>query len=158
MSEISAGRNKALLQLSNSGKSILQLSIESLLSANVLDGLIVCARASEISEINSLLEQMGPELDFAVVEGGDTRQESVYRGLCACEGRADYVLIHDAARPFCRVDDIRLALTHAKKTGACILAQRIKSSLKSADHGFVIKNYSQKRYLGGADAAGVSCS
>jgi 2-C-methyl-D-erythritol 4-phosphate cytidylyltransferase / 2-C-methyl-D-erythritol 2,4-cyclodiphosphate synthase len=33
-----------------------------------------------------------------LVEGGATRQESVYRALCAQP--SDYVLIHDAARPF----------------------------------------------------------
>lgn len=33
-----------------------------------------------------------------IVEGGTTRQESVYNGLMACTN--DYVIIHDAARPF----------------------------------------------------------
>ena len=35
-----------------------------------------------------------------VVEGGSTRQDSVYRGLISCDKRTDFVIIHDAARPF----------------------------------------------------------
>ena len=35
-----------------------------------------------------------------VVEGGETRRESVSKGLDSCNGKTKHVLIHDAARPF----------------------------------------------------------
>lgn len=37
--------------------------------------------------------------DYKVVEGGKTRQESVFNGLKACSDETDYVIIHDAVRP-----------------------------------------------------------
>lgn len=40
-----------------------------------------------------------PQAD-AVVAGGATRSESVRRGLAAVPGGADFVLVHDAARPW----------------------------------------------------------
>jgi 2-C-methyl-D-erythritol 4-phosphate cytidylyltransferase / 2-C-methyl-D-erythritol 2,4-cyclodiphosphate synthase len=54
----------------------------------------------------------------ALVTGGTTRRESVYNGLEAIvgQGGADYVLIHDAARPFLParvIDDLSDALIHA---------------------------------------------
>ncbi len=48
-----------------------------------------------------------------VVTGGATRQASVFAGLQAVEGRADKVLIHDAARPLVSanvIDDVLRAL------------------------------------------------
>ena len=41
--------------------------------------------------------------DIAVIAGGETRQDSVFEGLkhlSSPENRPDYVIIHDAARPF----------------------------------------------------------
>src|SRR5689334_16045158 len=35
-----------------------------------------------------------------VIAGGKTRQESSWRGLQACEAGTEYVVIHDAVRPF----------------------------------------------------------
>lgn len=42
--------------------------------------------------------------NIKIVNGGKTRQESVYNGLIACSG--EYVIIHDAARPFVSRDII----------------------------------------------------
>ena len=40
----------------------------------------------------------------SIIEGGSSRQESVYKGLCCLE--IEYSLIHDAARPLVSVSDI----------------------------------------------------
>ena len=48
-----------------------------------------------------------------IVIGGNTRQESVYNGLNACSN--EYVIIHDAARPFITkkiIDDCVLAINN----------------------------------------------
>jgi len=49
-------------------------------------------------------------ISFKIIHGGDTRSESVLNGLNAAEN--DYVLIHDAARPFADVN-LFLALMNA---------------------------------------------
>lgn len=46
-----------------------------------------------------------------VVAGGVTRQESVDRGLAACAGDVDAVLVHDVARPFVPGDVIGRVVT-----------------------------------------------
>lgn len=56
--------------------------------------------------------------DYKLVTGGATRQESVFHGLSAVaeNGGADFVLIHDAARPFLpheQIDQLIKALNDA---------------------------------------------
>jgi len=50
-----------------------------------------------------------------VIEGGESRQNSSYRGVVACGEETDYVIIHDAARPFVSKKIIRDNLDALKK-------------------------------------------
>jgi 2-C-methyl-D-erythritol 4-phosphate cytidylyltransferase len=56
-----------------------------------------------------------------VVEGGATRQESVYRGLLALRDPAPaWVVVHDAARPWASADLFRRVLEAARSHGAVV--------------------------------------
>ncbi|MBR2209187.1 MAG: 2-C-methyl-D-erythritol 2,4-cyclodiphosphate synthase [Synergistaceae bacterium] len=70
-------------------------------------------------------------LPFKIVHGGETRSESVLNGLNAAA--CDYVLIHDAARPFAN-KDLFLALMDAtdENTGA-IPVLKVADALKKID-------------------------
>ncbi len=68
------------------------------------------------------------------VAGGATRQASVRAGLEALAPRKpDYVLIHDAARPFASPDLLSRAITAAQKTGAAIPALPVTDTVKTVD-------------------------
>ncbi|MBI1204313.1 MAG: bifunctional 2-C-methyl-D-erythritol 4-phosphate cytidylyltransferase/2-C-methyl-D-erythritol 2,4-cyclodiphosphate synthase [Rhodopseudomonas sp.] len=69
------------------------------------------------------------------VEGGTTRQASVYAGLKALEAHApDMVLIHDAARPFATPALIGRAIAAAERTGAAIPGLAVTDTIKVIDH------------------------
>lgn len=59
--------------------------------------------------------------------GGKTRQESVYKGLQEATG--EYVLIHDAARPFVSQDLILGCCEAFEENCACLVATPSKDSL-----------------------------
>ena len=87
-SRMNANENKLFLELGD--KKVFQHSLDKFLEFGLE---VICV----IKEEN--IKYLGDYLDkVKVVIGGNTRQESVYNGLCACNN--DYVLIHDAARPF----------------------------------------------------------
>jgi 2-C-methyl-D-erythritol 4-phosphate cytidylyltransferase/2-C-methyl-D-erythritol 2,4-cyclodiphosphate synthase len=66
--------------------------------------------------------------------GGATRQASVRAGLEALSARKpDYVLIHDAARPFASQDLLARAITAVQKTGAAIPALPVTDTVKTVD-------------------------
>jgi 2-C-methyl-D-erythritol 4-phosphate cytidylyltransferase/2-C-methyl-D-erythritol 2,4-cyclodiphosphate synthase len=68
------------------------------------------------------------------VFGGATRQASVRAGLEALGDRKpDYVLIHDAARPFASADLLSRAITAVQKTGAAIPALPVTDTVKTID-------------------------
>jgi 2-C-methyl-D-erythritol 4-phosphate cytidylyltransferase/2-C-methyl-D-erythritol 2,4-cyclodiphosphate synthase len=74
-----------------------------------------------------------PRLISPVV-GGATRQASVRAGLEALGARKpDYVLIHDAARPFASHDLLSRAITAVQKTGAAIPALPVTDTVKTID-------------------------
>ena len=68
------------------------------------------------------------------VFGGATRQASVRAGLEALSARKpDYVLIHDAARPFASQELLSRAITAVQKTGAAIPALPVTDTVKTID-------------------------
>ena len=51
--------------------------------------------------------------DYKIVKGGNTRSESVFNGLMACD-KPDYVIIHDGVRPFVTTKQIKDIKKHLK--------------------------------------------
>lgn len=76
-----------------SGKPVWQHSFDTFLSHPRIDQVGIVASPSNIEAIKSVANGAS-----FVILGGSSRQESSAKGVQACE--ADWVLIHDAARPF----------------------------------------------------------
>lgn len=87
-------------------------------------------------EVSYCIEEIVEKYHFTkvrhVIEGGKERYDSVYAGLCALQN-ADYVLIHDGARPFVTSAIIRDAMDGAKNTGACVVGMPVKDTIKVID-------------------------
>lgn len=62
-----------------------------------------------------------------IVYGGSTRQKSVFHGLKAAEG--EYVLIHDAARPFISKKIVEECMAALNENKACLVVAPCKDSL-----------------------------
>lgn len=104
-------------------------------------------RAFEQSEVDSIVLVTAPEdITFcrenivqkygfkkvcAVVGGGAERYLSVYEGLKAAN--AEYVLIHDGARPLIDQDSIAQSMETVVRERACVLATPVKDTIKIAD-------------------------
>lgn len=67
-----------------------------------------------------------------IVLGGCERYESVYMGLQAIEN-ADYVLIHDGARPMINQKIVFDSIRGAIKYGACVVGVPAKDTIKVVD-------------------------
>lgn len=112
-------KNKILLPLNN--KMIFQYPLELFLSFNCE---VVCVLAKEDKDI--ILPLLPEKVKFTF--GGKTRQESVLNGLKCCSG--EYVLIHDAARPFISKDIIHLIISSYKLDEAILVYQNVKDTIK----------------------------
>ena len=77
------------------------------------------------------------------VAGGATRVQSVRAGLDAVN--AEYVAIHDAARPFVTPQVIWDALEAAYETGAAAPAVPVKDTVKVAADGLVVETPAREK-------------
>lgn len=68
-----------------------------------------------------------------LVSGGGSRQESVFNGLMATEGRFEILAIHDGVRPLIRIEKITQCVKTAEKHGGCILALPASDTVKTID-------------------------
>ena len=85
------------------GQPMLLLAARALDAAPSLDGIVVVVPADRIADARRLLGGVRALRD--VVAGGETRQDSVQRGLEALPPGFDgVVLVHDAARPLVEVE------------------------------------------------------
>jgi 2-C-methyl-D-erythritol 4-phosphate cytidylyltransferase / 2-C-methyl-D-erythritol 2,4-cyclodiphosphate synthase len=86
-------------------------------------------------EAERLLREAGPAQEVEVITGGENRQQSISRGLAALPPETDYVLIHDAARPFVTPELVTRCLAAARAHGAAICALPVTDTIKSSREG-----------------------
>lgn len=68
-----------------------------------------------------------------VVPGGQTRQESVSRGLEVLGAEIDIVAVHDSVRPFVSRGAIEESIQKASEVGGAVVACRMRATVKRAD-------------------------
>ena len=105
--------------------------------------IVVVTRADLIAPIQALCREF-PQVT-AVVPGGESRQESVYKGLRALSDACAMVAVHDGARPFVSVELIRRTLAAAGKYGAAAPAIAVKDTIKVVEKGLVVETPDRNR-------------
>ena len=132
-----SGLPKQYLKINN--MTMLEHSVSSLLSDPRILGInvVVDLQQSLHADLPNLKD---PRVSF--VQGGAERSDSVLAGLTALLGVADkkdWVLVHDAARPCVKPDEISRLIDTVSDSGVGgILAQRITDTVKKAnDDGLV---------------------
>lgn len=100
--------------------------------------IIIVAPADEKSRYEKLAANFGISKLAAIVAGGDTRFKSVKNALEAVSPKADYIAVHDGARPLIEREDIERIFADAEKYNAAIAAVPATDTVKTvASNGFV---------------------
>lgn len=82
------------------GKAVFLHTLEAFLKQGSFSQIILPTPKLWQDKVFSLIEPLIGKEKIKVIEGGSTRQFSSYLGLQACDPDTDYVVIHDAVRPF----------------------------------------------------------
>jgi 2-C-methyl-D-erythritol 4-phosphate cytidylyltransferase len=107
---------------------------------------LVISRGDDLFCKKEIIDRLRPEKAVHLISGGATRQESVYNGLKAIDGRFGLVAIHDGVRPLVKIDRIAECVRVAEKCGSCILAIAASDTVKTVDeHDRVI--VTMKRHM-----------
>ena len=129
------GINKAFAVLR--GAPLIVHCLAMLARTQLVSQAIVVLAPAEVEEGSELLGryQAGyyPSLPIKVVAGGKERQDSVANALAAVPADADYIAVHDGARPFAGRAVFERTLAAAKEQGAAIAAVPVKNTIKVVD-------------------------
>ena len=135
---------KQYLEIGN--KPVLYYSVKAF-EESCVDEIIIVAAGTDIPMVKEdIVERYGFSKVKNVVAGGIERYDSVYQGLLAADG-ADYVLIHDGARPCVTADIIERSIRAAKKYKACAAGMPVKDTIKTVDKNGFALNTPDRRML-----------
>ena len=97
----------------------------------------IALRKPEIAGFQDRLAREKPEMlakKTVLIEGGDSRQQSVANALAGVEaGSDDIILVHDAVRPFVTEQMIRDVVEAARKYGAAIVGVPAVDTVKQVE-------------------------
>jgi len=132
-SRMGAPRPKQYLRLGN--QTVLEHTLDTLLGIDSLAGLVLVIAPADVHW--PAIQPRYAERPLEAVIGGAERYQSVLNGLDALGGRAaadDWVLVHDAARPCVRHEDIRalMAAMNADSDGG-LLGVTVADTMKRVD-------------------------
>lgn len=99
--------------------------------------IIIVTAKQDVGLVKGLCQGFQLEKVKEIVEGGNTRQQSVFNGFEHCDGSCDLLAVHDAARPFVRTEDIERVFKAATRSGAALLGVPVKDTIKIVQNGIV---------------------
>lgn len=123
------------------GKPLLYYALKAFEDSDVERVVLVTAEGDEEYCRKELVERFGFTKVMAIVAGGAERYASVWNGLkCLkdreekyCDGKSDYVLIHDGARPLVTAELINRLLTETEQYSACVAGMPVKDTIQMTD-------------------------
>jgi 2-C-methyl-D-erythritol 4-phosphate cytidylyltransferase len=123
--------NKLLLPVA--GRPVLAWTLEAALACPAIHWIGIVGQPVDAEAIAAIVAVASPDRPVRWILGGDTRQESVCRGLAALPAEAEGVLIHDGAR--CLVEPALLERCAAAVSGgaAVIAATPVTDTIKQVD-------------------------
>ena len=123
----SGGASKTMMEIG--GEPVLSRTLRAFEHAACFSKIVIVARACDFDAIQKASAFVTKPL--TITEGGKERQDSVSNGAALC-GDAEYIAVHDAARPFITPEEIETVCADAEKYGAATLAVPVKDTIKVA--------------------------
>lgn len=121
--------NKQFMIIDN--KPILAHTIEKFENCKYVDEIVVVSKEQEVDYCRKeIVRKYGFQKVTKIIKGGRERQDSIYNGIMALNGRTDIVLTHDGARPFVRQQSIIDGIVGALEHGACVIGVPVKDTIK----------------------------
>lgn len=131
-----AGHNKLRLQLL--GKPLLAWTLAAVAAAEAIEWIGVIGQPEDFPTWEALLGDLNLRQPVQLIEGGETRQASVFNGLQALPETAEQVLIHDGARCLATPDLINRCAQALETYAGLIAAVPVKDTIKIVNREGVV--------------------
>ena len=115
------------------GKPVIAHSLNAFARTESVNEIIVVAQEDRHRDIEQIVRDENLNNVRAIVRGGEHRHDSVRAGLATVSGDAEYIAVHDAARPLVTPQQIEHVFEKCRYFGAASLAEPIGDTIKRAD-------------------------
>ena len=131
-------QNKLLEKIND--KTVIEETVSKFINIEGINEIIIPANISIKDELQKLLT----DSKVKIVDGGDSRQKSVYNALKVVEN--DFVLIHDGARPLIKTDTINYVMDAVKEKNAVTVMTKTTDTIKEVDsNGYIIRTIDRSK-------------
>jgi 2-C-methyl-D-erythritol 4-phosphate cytidylyltransferase len=103
------------------GLPVVVFTLRRLAASPLIDEFLIATRADEIESLKQRIAAERLSRPVRILQGGDTRQESVAKALADVPQAANLILVHDAVRPLVTRDQVERVIAEAQRCRAAIL-------------------------------------
>lgn len=130
-------------------KPVLYYSLETFEQSNIISDVVLVVGAGQEEYCKEeIVDKYAFKKVSKIIPGGRERYESVYLGLAAMQGTgAEYVFIHDGARPFVDEEMLDRAYQTVKECNACVVGMPSKDTIKVVNDENVVVETPKRKYL-----------
>lgn len=111
-------------------KPIIIHTLEKFSRCNQVEQINLVVPRADLEKTTQLIKKWNLTENIDVIEGGKTRQHSVWNGLNRLPDNTDIVLVHDGVRPFISEKIINKCLEETRRWGAVITAIPVSDTIK----------------------------
>lgn len=130
-----------------SGRTILEHTIRQFLPLDGLEHVVVATSSEYLSDAKRILRSVkSSQIRVDCVVGGKKRQDSIYNALKEVAD-VDLVMVHDAVRPFVKLQHINKCCKVAGNTGAAVLGIPAKDTIKKVNDRQEVQETPERKYL-----------
>lgn len=101
--------------------------------------IVIVAKKHQLSVMKQYCDEYNINKPILIVSGGETRQQSCFCGVSACQADSNYIAFHDGARPLVTVEEIRQVIRDAQHYGAASLGVPSKDTVKIVGKDGLVK-------------------
>ncbi len=138
-------RNKLLMPLL--GKPILTWTLEAAAASPSIEWIGIIGQKVDRPDIEEMVSQTKIEVPVSFIQGGNTRQASVFNGVRSLPVNANHVLIHDGARCLATPELFERCAEAALKTKGFIAAVPVKDTIKQVNDQLVVTDTPDRAQL-----------
>ena len=140
---VAAGRSQRMgfdkLLTPLGGRPLLLHTLERIMATDVPEEIVLVIRPGSLLEMEATISPLRGKGNIRLVEGGAQRQDSVQAGLMAMSDSSEYVMVHDAARPFITKELIETVLEAAKHSDAAVCGSPCSDTLKEVGEDGLVR-------------------
>ncbi|KOP24840.1 2-C-methyl-D-erythritol 4-phosphate cytidylyltransferase [Hapalosiphon sp. MRB220] len=140
-----SNRNKLLLQVRS--RPIIAWTLLAAQASDEISWIGIISQPIDLQDFKQIIADLQLTKPVELIQGGSTRQESVYNGLQSLPANAEQVLIHDGARCLATPDLLDRCAEAIRQCPGLIAAVPVKDTIKVVDENGIIKSTPDRSQL-----------